>query len=209
MLARFLPQSIPFFELIASQHAILQKQHLLIIQFIDQKEQIETSIEEARLVKDELSKLTNYITLHLSRTFITPIDKEDIHAISLAQEHLSDNLYHLNIKFFHCGIPKLPSSIFLLIKTLGIMLENLGEIIKELPKKTDFSALLQKVREKKEDGMNLLITGLVKIQQLEILDFKLVKDVYLVANYYEQLEFAIRQLTHLSDTLEKTMIKYV
>ena len=46
----------------------------------------EGHLKQINILEEEADKLNRKITWHLSQTFITPIDREDIHAINLAQE---------------------------------------------------------------------------------------------------------------------------
>lgn len=211
MLARFLPQSVPFFELLTKQSAILQKQInqlTRIIELSQTKHDIEK--QEIQSAKEEIKQLNRTITEHLSRTFITPIDKEDIHAISIGQTHLSCSLYVLGVELFLCGVPvAIPSSLQLLLSNEQSMINEIQKMIKELPNKTDISPNLQVIREKRENGSNLLTIELKKIQQFSFTDFNTIKELLILSKYYDKLELAMEQTINLADTLERTMIKYV
>lgn len=211
MLARFLPQSVPFFELLAKQSTILQKQiHQLIIINEHAENNHPIEIQTLQSTKEEINQLYSTITEHLSRTFITPIDKEDIHAINLGQLHLSCNFYELGTLFFYCKIPvSIPSSLKLLIANEKNMIDDILGMIKELPKKTDISSNLQKIREKKENGAVLLVMGFKKIQEFNFTDINSTKELFILSKYYDKLALAMEQTLILADILEKTMIKYV
>lgn len=211
MLARFLPQSVPFFELLAKQSTILQKQ---IQQLIIINEQAENNhpieIQTLQSTKKEINQLYSTITEHLSRTFITPIDKEDIHAINLGQLYLSCTFYELGTLFFYCRIPaSIPSSLKLLIANEQNMIDDILSMIKELPKKIDISSNLQEIREKKENGATILVMGFKKIQEFNFTDISTTKELFILSKYYDQLALAMEQTLNLADILEKTMIKYV
>lgn len=211
MLARFLPQSVPFFELLAKQSTILQKQiHQLIIINEQAKNNHPIEIQTLQNTKEEISQLYNTITEHLSRTFITPIDKEDIHAINLGQLYLSYTCYELGTLFFYCRIPNsIPFSLELLIANEQNMIDDILSMIKELPKKTDISSNLREIREKKENGAILLVMGLKKIQDFNFTDISTTKELFILSKYYDKLALAMEQTLNLADILEKTMIKYV
>lgn len=86
MLARFLPQTVPFFKLLMEQNAVLQRMAQSLIVVMENTYESEGHLKQINILEEEADKLNRKITWHLSQTFITPIDREDIHAINLAQE---------------------------------------------------------------------------------------------------------------------------
>lgn len=85
MLARFLPQTVPFFKLLMEQNAVLQRMAQSLIVVMENTYESEGHLKQINILEEEADKLNRKITWHLSQTFITPIDREDIHAINLAQ----------------------------------------------------------------------------------------------------------------------------
>ena len=59
----------------------------------------EGHLKQINILEEEADKLNRKITWHLSQTFITPIDREDIHAINLAQERVADGIQNLASRF--------------------------------------------------------------------------------------------------------------
>ena len=103
MLARFLPQTVPFFKLLMEQNAVLQRMAQSLIIVMENTYESEEHLKQINLLEEEADKLNRKITWHLSQTFITPIDREDIHAINLAQERVADGIQNLASRFFMCG----------------------------------------------------------------------------------------------------------
>lgn len=211
MLARFLPQSFPFFELLASQSDLLKKENINLALILEHKHETEITAEIMRGLKEDVGQLSTDIVGHLSQTFITPIDKEDIHAISSGQEHLSSMFYHLSTKFFCCGLPQgFPSTIHLLIGNIQILIEDIEQMIKKLPQKVNISEILQHFKRTKEEGMTLLTSGFAKLQHTPITESNCINEgMLLLIVYYNQIERIMIQIQSIADTLEKVMIKYV
>ena len=103
MFARFLPQTVPFFELLVQQNALLQEMSEALAVVMDNTEASERHLKRINLLEEEADRLYRSITQHLSQTFITPIDREDIHAINMAQERVADKIQHLANRFFVSG----------------------------------------------------------------------------------------------------------
>ena len=100
MLARFLPQTVPFFKLLMEQNAVLQRMAQSLIVVMENTYESESHLKQINILEEEADKLNRKITWHLSQTFITPIDREDIHAINLAQERVADGIQNLASRFF-------------------------------------------------------------------------------------------------------------
>ena len=92
MLTRFLPQTVPFFKLLMEQNAVLQRMAQSLIVVMENTYESEGHLKQINILEEEADKLNRKITWHLSQTFITPIDREDIHAINLAQERVADGI---------------------------------------------------------------------------------------------------------------------
>ena len=82
MFARFLPQTVLFSSFWYSQNALLQEMSEALAVVMDNTEASERHLKRINLLEEEADRLYRSITQHLSQTFITPIDREDIHAIT-------------------------------------------------------------------------------------------------------------------------------
>ena len=100
MFARFLPQTVPFFELLVQQNALLQEMSQALAVVMDNTEASERHLKRINLLEEEADRLYRSITQHLSQTFITPIDREDIHAINMAQERVADFCFRVHVPAF-------------------------------------------------------------------------------------------------------------
>src|SRR2546430_16410031 len=78
LMFRLLPKEETFFELLnqAAQN-VLQAARLLK-QFLDDYRDVERKAEEIKAVEEKGDELTHAIIDLLNRTFITPVDREDI-----------------------------------------------------------------------------------------------------------------------------------
>ena len=96
MFARFLPQTVPFFEFPVQQNALLQEMSEALAVVMDNTEASERHLKRINLLEEEADRLYRSITQHLSQTSITPIDREDTHAINMAQERVADGFQRIS-----------------------------------------------------------------------------------------------------------------
>ena len=89
---RLLPVEVRFFDLFTSQAAKAHEAALALKELVHRYEHVE---EKARLIKELESdgdRLTHEIIDKLNRTFITPIDREDIHALASGLDDVLDQI---------------------------------------------------------------------------------------------------------------------
>ena len=100
MFARPLPRSAPYFEYFERQNSIMQEMAKLLVAIVDAEQDAEACLKRMARLESEADELQHTIIHELSQTFITPIDREDIYAISTAQERTIDSLNGLGTRFF-------------------------------------------------------------------------------------------------------------
>ena len=102
MFARFLPQTVPFFELLVQQNALLQEMSEALAVVMDNTEASERHLKRINLLEEEADRLYRSITQHLSQTFITPIDRESmLDEISMKKE-VSAHIHTLKSRKSDC-----------------------------------------------------------------------------------------------------------
>ena len=91
----FIPKDRKFFPLFENASANLVNMSVLLIDLVNtpdiaEREPIHKKIEDLEHVGDEI---THQIFIELGKTFITPFDREDIHALASALDDVADNMH--------------------------------------------------------------------------------------------------------------------
>ncbi len=209
MLSRFLPKSIPFFEILASQSTLLQKQSSVLLDIITHNVSKEKTIQTLSSLKEELFQKNITLVEHLSETFITPIDKEDIHDISIAQKTIAFNIYTFGIKLIAYEAEQYPTALSNLLKNLQELLDISQEMVDSLPKKSNIIHILEQFNTKKNYGYTILIETFFELQKTNVADNHDFKNISILLIYYEEISKIIEHIQTLTDVLEQVMIKYV
>lgn len=209
MLARFLPRTVPFFDLLAQQNGMLQKMAGSLVTVTANTGESEQELKRINLLEEEADKLNRKITWHLSQTFITPIDREDIHAINLAQERVADGIQTLANRFFVSGFMYQRFPAQMMIRNIKGMVEDTRLMLDDLSKKKDVSGHLHSLKSRKTDCEMLQAEGLSEMMDGEILHFEKVRELILWSRIYERIERVVDTVSDLGDTLEEVVLKYV
>lgn len=209
MLARFLPQTVPFFELLNAQNEITRKIARHLVDMMSNAQGIEEALKRINLLEEEADELNRRITCHLSQTFITPIDREDIHAVNLAQERVADGLQNLAGRLFARGaiVSRFPAQ--MMVHNLKGMTEDTALMLESLSKKQEVSGHLRALKARKSECEMLLAAGLGELHEEEIASFEAVREVILWSQQYDRLERTVDLVSDLADTLEEVVLKYV
>lgn len=209
MLARFLPQTVPFFELLTTQNEIIRKIARHLVDMMSDAQGIEEALKQINLLEEEADELNRRITWHLSQTFITPIDREDIHAVNLAQERVADGLQNLAGRLFarSAVISRFPAQ--MMVHNIRGMTEDTSLMLESLSRKREVSGHLRALKARKSDCEMLLAAGLAELQEGELANFEAVREIILWSQQYDRLERAVDLVSDLADTLEEVVLKYV
>lgn len=209
MLARFLPQSVPFFELLDNQNRIIRSMATCVLAIAENEESPENNLKRLTVFEEEADALNRKITWHLSQTFITPIDREDIHLINLSQERIADALQNLASRVF-TGPENFPRfSTQVIARNLLGMLEDTQEMLEELAQKKDVSAPLHRLKNRKNDCEMVQSAGRAEMMETPLQNFDQVRKAIVWSQAYDRLEHVIDLVSDLGDTLEQVVLKYV
>lgn len=87
---RIFPKEIDFFEIFDKAASNLTKATALLVSLMENFDNLEARAKEIYEVEQDGDMLTHDIMKKLNRTFITPIDREDIHALASRMDDILD-----------------------------------------------------------------------------------------------------------------------
>lgn len=90
VLTRFLPQNEQFFALFRRSAANLQESVRLLVDLVEHFEDVERKCRHIRDLEHEGDELTHQIFSALNRTFVTPLDREDIRELAIKMDDVVD-----------------------------------------------------------------------------------------------------------------------
>ena len=169
----------------------------------------EEHLKQINLREEEADRLNREINWHLSQTFITPIDREDIHAINLSQERVADGLQSLARRFFTCGFMYQRFPAKMMVYNIKGMIEETAPMLRQLEKKKDISEFLRALKSRKSDCEMLQDAGISEMLDGDIPNLEKVRELILWSQLYDRIERVVDTVSDLGDTLEEVVLKYV
>jgi uncharacterized protein len=89
---RLLPKETRFFDLFGSQAAKVREAAVALHEMASHYEQVPEKARHIKVLETQGDHITHDIIDRLNRTFITPFDREDIHALASALDDVLDNI---------------------------------------------------------------------------------------------------------------------
>lgn len=129
---RIFPKEIDFFEIFDKAASNLTKATSLLVSLLENFDNLEARAKEIYEVEQDGDMLTHDIMKKLNKTFITPIDREDIHALASRMDDILDLVWGGVDRMIVFKITEPTKEAVQLAKDLHRTTEVLQKTIKEL-----------------------------------------------------------------------------
>lgn len=203
MLGRLIPRDQEFFTLFDELASHLATAAKLLRELLEQPSRLQEQIRAIKEVEHKADQLTHEINARIDRSFITPIDREDIHALSTRLDDVIDLLDGTarRIETFHVGEVKAPAR--RLAALLVEAAEHLQRGVKGIRRPTDVNACAIEVKRIEEEGDSVYheaVGALFKGQPdpLEVMKWK---------EIFDRLESAIDSCMGVVHALQSISLK--
>lgn len=208
MFKNFFPRSAPYFEYFKKQNGILQEVAQLLAQELAEEGQPGNYQKNLAGLEASADDLHYSIIRELSRTFITPIDREDIYAISTAQERVIDSMTTLGIRFYLLSFARARFPAKKCIEDLRSMSRESEGLLHCLEKKIEPTDPVARIHKLKDNCEMLLGVGVAELYDIDVDSFDKVKMLLAWAQLYDRIDQTLVLFSELADTMEQAVLKY-
>ena len=208
MFEAILPKGAPFFELLLQQNQILCQVATILEEIFENFDCIGQKHKDISLLEAEADKIHLAITRHLSHTFITPIDREDILHINKRQEKTVDLLHNFASRLQVLNFERSSFPMLQIVRTLNKMIHLTGSMLAGLSHKKDSHNTSEFLALRDECEM-LLSAGLGELYDLEESAAKSVIQIMKWGRVYNLMELAFNRVVDLAESIEEAVLKNV
>ena len=201
------PKSIKFFELLIRQNTLLQDVAGEVLHIFEDFGTVDEACKRINLKEVEGDELCRDISHQLSQTFITPIDREDIYRLNLAQEDSINFFKSIATRTRFSGISHIRFPAKRMMRNVNTMTGYTGEMLRALQAKQEVGGLIREIGSLKGECEMLLSTGLSELQDVEISELKSVVDIIKWIQVYDRIEQVIERIDDLADAIEEVVLK--
>ncbi|MBP8646598.1 MAG: DUF47 domain-containing protein [Syntrophobacteraceae bacterium] len=87
---RFIPRNEKFFDCFEELGALIEKGGLLFLEMLNHYEHSEAKVSTLKEIEHDADRVTHIIYSELHQSYITPLDREDIHALAKKMDSILD-----------------------------------------------------------------------------------------------------------------------
>jgi len=202
------PKAVKFYELLAEQNKLMIRAVAVLDDIFANFTDVAAKCKRINEIEGEADLVSREITKQLSLTFITPIDKEDIHELNLVQEEVLDLVKAISTRVGLFGFVSIRDSAKELVRTLRAMVETVGKMLTQLIAGRGVQEANHEVREMKENSEALLLFALGEIYETRGGEQDGLLDIIKWTQIYDRIAQAIHCTAILADTLLGISLKY-
>jgi predicted phosphate transport protein (TIGR00153 family) len=208
MAISFFPKIIRFFDLFRKQNAVLVESIHLLNEIFDSYNSVNELCK--RIVDKEMvgNQISRDISISLAQTFITPIDREDIHGINMAQEKVLNSIRSISSRISLYHFSNIKPGARELVSMLKVMLEEISIMVGSLEKKQDISKSIGKVKQMKIEGDMLLLVSMGEIYESQPENALNFLELIKWSHIYDRIEEAYAESEILANVVEGISLKY-
>ncbi len=202
---RLLPREEEFFDLFVE---VAKRNHEAagkLRELFDAPPERRTPIVEAiKRLEHECDQITHEVVNRLDRTFITPLDREDIHKLASDRDDVIDTIDGTarRAQIFHLGVA--PQGVRQLAEVIGRMTGTLAEAVGRLKKGDDVIKYCVAAKSLEEEGDSIYHEALGQLFEKETNAIELVK----WKEIYDNLERTLDEAEDVANVVESITLKH-
>lgn len=203
------PRSVKFYDLFKEQHRKLVKAAAILDELFTTFDDVEERCKRINIIESEGNAISRRIAKELSLTFITPIDREDIHQINLTQEDILNLIKAIASRIGLFGFDRIRYPARRIIANLRTMIEEIGVVLGRMSQNKQAEESFHKIENLKHECETLLMVGIGELYDggEGIADYGVILDIVKWKHIFDRIEAAVERTESLADVLEGVVLK--
>lgn len=206
ILSWLIPQEKHFFDMIEAESTNVLAGVNALVDMLEHYEDIDKKREKIKKIENDGDKIVHDIFSELNKTFITPIDREDISKLTSALDDILDNLEAVAERLVIYKIEKPPKYMLEFALTLQKTAHNVNEginLLRNFKEATQIRAFCKEVNTLENQGDILL-----RKATAELFNKKDAIEIIKIKELYDDLESAIDRCEDVADVIGDILVKY-
>lgn len=201
------PKAPKFFDFFNEQNRVIVEAATALNAIVQETSTCEESCHLINRLESDGDGINRNISHELSTTFITPIDREDIHEINVAQEMILNHIQAISARigvyeFDHIRFPARR-----MISNLKAMVAEIGVILAKLAGKQEVHHDVKQIRDLKNECEMLLLSGLAELYDNPEPDNAAIVEIMKWTHVYDRIDKAVGRTWGLAKTIEGIALK--
>lgn len=200
---QLIPRDGKFYDLFRDQAEIIEAAASKLVALLDDYQDVEKCVQEIKFMEHKGDQLTHRLMMRLNQTFITPFDREDIHALGSALDDVLDLIDAVANRLILYKVDSVTPGARHLAKVIHHDTQILFRAVSEMSKPEkilDYCEQMQHLEEEADRIKGECIARLFEntTSPIDIIKWK---------EIYEVLEAATDKIEDVSDVLEAVVLK--
>jgi len=202
------PKSYKFYDLFTLQNEQILKAISTLNDIFNSEGDFQKKCKEIQLIEAEGNNISRDIAKQLSMTFITPIGREDIHTLNVAQEALLNVIKGICTRISLLNHTDFTPQSKELIGNLHFMIEEINKILHLFLKQKDPGENVRRVQTLKEHSDGVLLRALTEIHRADLTPPDALVEIITWSQIYDRIEKAVIRAENLANIWEGISLKY-
>ena len=204
----FVPKDVGFYDLFEQETANIVIAAEKLVDLFDNYEDVEAKAQELKRLEHEGDVITHKIIARLHRTFVTPIDREDITQLVNSMDDIMDFIEAAGRTAFLYGITEPTERSRELARIVLKMARKLNEVVPRLRRRDQYTWILKQCVEintlenEADDVQHTALAELFEVCQLNTCDVIKWREIY------DHLESATDRGEDVANVLEGIVLKH-
>jgi len=206
ILSWLIPQEKHFFDMIERQSENVLQGVDALVNMLEHYNEIDKKREKIKQIENEGDKMVHDIFSELNKTFITPIDREDITKLTSSLDDILDNLEAVSERLIIYEIKKPPQYMLEFAQILQKTTRNVNQginLLRNFKEAKQIRAFCKEINTLENEGDILLRKATAdlfkKKDPIEIIKIK---------ELYDDMEAAIDRCEDVADVIGDILVKY-
>jgi len=177
-----------------------------LVDMIEHYENMDEKREKIKKIENDGDKMVHDIFAELNKTFITPIDREDISKLTSSLDDILDNLEAVAERLVLYNIKKPPIYMHEFVQTLQKTTHNMHEgivLLRNFKNAKQIKDFCREVNTLENDG-----DALLRKATAELFNGKNPIEIIKIRELYEDIEAAIDRCEDVADVIGDILVKY-
>jgi len=201
------PKSPKFFELFREQNRIIVNAATVLCQIAEEFADCEDQCQVINRLEAEGDVINRTLARELSTTFITPIDREDIHEINSSQETILNHIQAVSNRIGVYGLSRMRFPAKKMISNIKEMVTAIGVMLAMLGSGQEVAQTVAQVKQLKKECEMLLLSGLGELYDNPALAPEDVVDIIKWTHVYDRIDKAFNRAWQLAKAIEGIGLK--
>jgi uncharacterized protein len=202
----FIPKEQKFFDHFEELADTIERGGQLFLDILNNFEHSEAKLATLKEIEHQADQITHIIYAKLHKTYITPIDREDIHALANKMDSILDIVEGAAVRLYLYGMRKPGKEVIELALILNSAIAVVNKVIHGLRHRKNSTMIIEacvQIHTIENEGDYLLHQCIARLFQNEKDPFELIKTKEL----YEMVEEAIDTCEDVTNIVEGIVLK--